>query len=208
MLADDRRRRRRRQAGWLLLVLVGGLGLWLAGLFWFVAQIPRTFDGANDRQTDAIVVLTGGSLRVETGFQLLSERKAGKLFVSGVDKGVPITDLLAVYGLTPADMECCITLGYRAASTPGNATESASWVTANRLGSVRLVTSSYHMPRSLLEFRSAMPDVEFVPHPVFSDRVLLDDWWRRPGTASLVITEYNKYLVAAARTWLPGIGGA
>lgn len=203
MSAADRRRRRRRRSGWLLVLLGGGLVAWFAGLLWFVDRIPRTLEDA-DRRTDAIVVLTGGSLRVETGFQLLAERKAEKLFVSGVEKGVPIDDLLSLYGLTPEDMECCITLGYMAADTPGNAEESASWVRANRLRSVRLVTSSYHMPRSLLEFRRAMPDLEIAPHPVFSDRVLIDEWWRRPGTAALVITEYNKYLLAAARQALSG----
>lgn len=193
----DHLHRRRRQAGWLLVLLAGGLAAWVSGLLWFVDRIPRSLQDAG-RPTDAIVVLTGGSLRVETGFQLLSERLAEKLFVSGVEKGVPIDDLLAVYGLTPEDMECCITLGYMAADTPGNAAESANWVRANRLASVRLVTSNYHMPRSLLEFQGAMPGVEIVPHPVFSDRVLIDEWWRRPGTAALIVTEYNKYLLAAA----------
>jgi len=175
-------------------------------LLWFVDRLPRALTRAAPRP-DAIVVLTGGSLRVETGFRLLAERKAEKLFVSGVEQGVPIDDLLALYGLTPEDMECCITLGYMAADTPGNAQESASWVRANRLRSVRLVTSNYHMPRSLLEFRGAMPDLEIAPHPVFSDRVLIDEWWRRPGTAALVVTEYNKYLLAAARQALRGIAG-
>lgn len=205
MFTDDRgRRRRRRRAAWLLALTAGALAAWAAGLFWFADRIPRRLEDP-DRRTDAIVVLTGGSLRVETGFQLLAERKAEKLFVSGVEKGVPIDDLLALYGLTAEDMKCCITLGYRAADTPGNALESAAWVRANRLRSVRLVTSSYHMPRSLLEFRGAMPDLEIAPHPVFSDRVLIDDWWRRPGTASLVVSEYNKYLLTAGRQALHGI---
>jgi hypothetical protein len=35
---------------------------------------------------------------------------------------------------------------------------------------------------------------------------MIEDWWRRPGTASLVIGEYNKYLLAAVRNLL-GLGG-
>jgi uncharacterized SAM-binding protein YcdF (DUF218 family) len=126
--------------------------------------------------------------------------------VSGVDKSVPLEEVLRVTGMTPEDMACCVTLGYMAEDTGSNASESAAWVRSNRISSVRLVTAGYHMPRSLLEFRAALPDVEIVPHPVFPKHVMLEDWWRRPGTASLVVGEYNKYLLAALRNLL-GLGG-
>ena len=61
--------------------------------------------------------------------------------------------------------------------------------------SLRLVTGGYHMPRSLLEFSEALPEAEVVPHPVFPDRVKQASWWTRPGTAALIIGEYNKYLL-------------
>ena len=35
-----------------------------------------------------------------------------------------------------------------------------------------------------------------VPHPVFAGTFKRDDWWRWPGSARLVISEYHKYLVA------------
>jgi len=69
------------------------------------------------------------------------------------------------------------------------------------------VTADYHMPRSLLEFRRAMPDVEILVHPVFPDQVHRSIWWRSPGTASLLIGEYNKYLLALARAAVAGILG-
>lgn len=180
---------------------------WSAGLIWFVGQIPRAVSDLESR-TDAIVVLTGGSLRLETGFRLLSQDMAEKLFVSGVEKGVPFDDLLAVSALTPEDLECCVTLGYMADDTGSNAVESAAWIRSNQLRSIRLVTAGYHMPRSLLEFRRILPGLEIVPHPVFPDRVMIEDWWRRPGTASLIIAEFNKYLLSAARRglWIDGEG--
>jgi uncharacterized SAM-binding protein YcdF (DUF218 family) len=189
----------------LLALLVAGLGLWSWGLTRFVDSIPRTV-ADDQRKTDAIIVLTGGTLRLETGFALLSRRTAEKLLVSGVDKSVPLEEVLRVTGMTPEDMACCVTLGYMAEDTGSNASESAAWVRSNRISSVRLVTAGYHMPRSLLEFRAALPDVEIVPHPVFPKHVMLEDWWRRPGTASLVVGEYNKYLLAALRNLL-GLGG-
>lgn len=205
MLGHRRHRRRRRRTTTLLVLLAVALGFWGWGLVRFANVIPRTVLD-EQRKTDAIVVLTGGSLRIETGFDLLSREVAEKLLVSGVDKSVPIEEILRLTGITPEDLACCVTLGYMAEDTGSNASESASWVRQNKIESIRLVTSGYHMPRSLLEFRAALPGVEIIPHPVFPANVLLDEWWRRPGTASLVVGEYNKYLLAALRNWL-GLGG-
>lgn len=200
------RGKNRQRAVAALVGLLAGAGIWGWGLVWFAGSIPRTVADP-DRETDAIVVLTGGSLRLETGFELLSRRLAKKLFVSGVRRGVQIEELLRVTGLTAEDMECCITLGYKAGDTGENARESASWLKANDIRSIRLVTSGYHMPRSLLEFSGTVPAVEIVPHPVFAEHVMLDEWWRRPGTAGLVMAEYNKYLLAAVRHGLGGGAG-
>lgn len=205
MFRGRRERRRRRARAVILLVLIVGIGVWTWGLTRFVNGIPRQV-ADDQRKTDAIIVLTGGTLRLETGFELLARRAAEKLLVSGVDKSVPIEEVLRVTGTTQDDLACCVTLGYMAEDTGSNASESAAWVRTNRITSVRLVTAGYHMPRSLLEFRAALPDVEIVPHPVFPEQVMLDEWWRRPGTASLVIGEYNKYLLAAVRN-LVGTGG-
>ncbi len=178
---------------------------WLFGLVWFAATLPRNVDDPL-RRTDAIVVLTGGSERLSTGFELLAQKKAHKLFVSGVYRGVEVNELLRLSRQTPTEMECCIVLGYAAESTEGNATETAAWMAKEKFRSLRLVTANYHMRRSLLEFQGVMPDVEVVPHPVFPDSVKQDRWWLWPGTALLITTEYMKYLVALARQVL-GLGG-
>ena len=69
--------------------------------------------------------------------------------------------------------------------------------------SLRLVTAGYHMPRSLLEFRRALPGVRIVPHPVFPERVRQADWWAFPGTAWLIVGEYVKYLGAIVHGLVP-----
>jgi len=181
------------------------LGIWLVGLLWFAKDLPVSV-AAPARATDAIVVLTGGSRRVHQGLELLAQRRAKKLFISGVYRGVDVRELLSVSQQSPADLDCCIALGYEADSTRGNARETADWMREQGLGSLRLVTAAYHMPRSLLEFRRAMPEIEIVPHPVFPKHVKQRDWWRWPGSASLIIGEYNKYLVALARGLIEGTG--
>src|SRR3546814_1991195 len=120
----------------------------------------------DDRRTDAIIVLTGGSERLPTGLDLLSRDRADKLFVSGVYAGVEVAELLRLSRQSPQELACCIVLGYAANDTRGNAVETAAWVHAEGYKSLRLVTSNYHMARSLLEFRRLMPEIEIVPHPV------------------------------------------
>jgi len=196
--AKDSRRPRGRRLLWILAALAGLVFVaWLAGLAWFTSLLPTSVEDTT-RRTDAIVVLTGGSGRISAGLDLLAAGRAQKLFVSGVGPAVDLQELLRVSERPPAELECCVALGHQAGSTLGNADETAGWMQDNDLHSLRLVTAAYHMPRSLLHFRRAMPDIEIVPHPIFSENFRQDDWWRWPGSANLIVTEYSKYLVALA----------
>ena len=87
-------------------------------------------------------------------------------------------------------------------NTAGNAIETTVWMKKHEYRSLRLVTAAYHMPRSLLEFGHAMPGVTLIPHPVFPEKVKQDYWWGWPGTASLMVGEYDKYLLAWLRHWV------
>jgi uncharacterized SAM-binding protein YcdF (DUF218 family) len=182
-------------------VLVIGL-VWLVGLWRFAAAIPNEVT-APDRTTDAIVVLTGGSLRVEGGLHLLAEGKGKKLFISGVYRGVDVTELLHLSRQTPDSVACCVVLGHDADNTLGNARETAQWMESEGYHSLRLVTASYHMPRSMLEFTRAMPDVEIVPNPVFPEFLQEAPWWRSRRSALLIASEYVKYLAAMVRPYVP-----
>lgn len=172
--------------------------LWLIGLWQFAESIPRTVAEPSE-PTDAIVVLTGGALRVEGGLRLLAAGKAKKLFISGVYRGVDVSELLHVSRQSPDSVACCIVLGHAAADTIGNARETAQWMAHEGYHSLRLVTASYHMPRSMLEFTRAMPDKEIVPNPIFPESLHDSRWWRSRATTFLIAEEYTKYLVALAR---------
>lgn len=185
----------------LSLLLVTGAVLWCAGFLNFVSELPRHPE-APDRKTDAIVVLTGGTLRLEEGLRLLAEDRAKKLFVSGVHQGVEVRELLRLSAAQPEEVACCIALGYAADNTVGNARETAEWMDSEGFRSLRLVTAGYHMPRSLVEFRSAMPEVEILAHPVMPDQVKIDSWWRYPGTTLLLAEEFTKTELARLANWL------
>lgn len=190
------------------LALSSGLAaaLWTGGLLWFVDRVDRMPEVAatdGSTQTDAVIVLTGGSERLAAGLDLLKQGKARKLFVSGVHQGVDLDRLLAKQDM-PTDLRaCCVTLGHVAADTVGNAEESKNWIEREHVRSLRLVTSNYHMLRSLLEFRRVMPDIEIIPSPVVPASVPLEHWWQRRGTAKLLVTEYSKYLLTLFRILAP-----
>ena len=190
----------------LLLIVV-----WLGGFLAFAAAIPAEVRNP-DRPVDAIVVLTGGDVRLAEGFALLDRGLAKKMLISGVADGVKMPALLQTLNgspqPSPAVLECCVTLGYDARSTEGNARESLRWLGGNGFTTIRLVTANYHMNRSLLEFRRVMPAIEIVPNPVFPRQMQDPYWFTRPNTIYLLFNEYHKYLAAALRAKLGDFGTA
>ena len=180
-------------AGIALLVAVA----WLGGLVWFAERVSRMVPESG--ATDAIVVLTGGSERVAEGVALLSSGTGRLLFVSGVPAGVTPEAVLNGAGAGATALLPKIELGHSAQDTIGNAAETAAWARREGVASLRLVTANYHMPRSLIEFRRALPGVAILQHPVFPERFKDREWWRWPGTLTLMVREYDKYLLALLR---------
>ena len=197
-LPDVRRWTRRTARAVLAAVALFAL-LWSGGRVWF-ADTAGEGSEQPDLSTEAIVVPTGGSGRLEEGLRLLESGLAQALFVTGVAEGVASAELRARHD--PALWACCVELGYEAEDTAANAQEAAAWMADRAFTSLRLVTSGYHMPRAMMEFRSAMPNATLVAHPVFPKHVKVEHWWRYRGTAALIASEFTKYLWALARRTL------
>lgn len=176
-----------------LIVLLIGAGLWLTGLVLFTKMIPSMSQPAIN-STDGIVIFTGGGTRLKEALVLFEQEKGKYLLISGVNPESEISTLLNQNPLKER-----ITLGYEALDTLGNAEETASWVRRNNIKSLMLITSNYHMPRSLLELRHLVPNVEILPHPVVGEAFLQPKWWLEPPTLRLVLQEYNKFLFALMR---------
>jgi uncharacterized SAM-binding protein YcdF (DUF218 family) len=180
-----------------------GVILLLTGFVGFAERIARATPPV-DPHADAIVVLTGGSARIDGALQLLAEHRATRLLISGVNPRVNSSDLARlVGGDLRDDLACCVDLGHDAIDTIGNAAETRSWAKERGFSSLIVVTSDYHMPRSMTELAGAMPDVELIPFPVSNPDLRFADWWRDPPTLALLVREYGKYLLAKARRLLP-----
>jgi len=189
----------------LVILIAGVLGLgalWFGGLVWFGASMPSA-PAADSNPTDAIVVLTGGEDRLAEGLRLLAAGRAKRLFVSGVNPGVRKAELMRVAGVKQPGLAALVEIGQRANNTRGNAAESAAWLRRRGFTSMRLVTANYHMRRSMIEFRWALPKVRIVAHPVFPKPVNPGPWWRKGRALAIVAAEFNKYLIALLR---PGGG--
>lgn len=148
---------------------------------------------------DGIVVLTGGEDRIAAAAALLKEKRAKRLLISGVNKSTSRADMLLVSGLPKATFKCCVDLGYSAMNTIGNAHEARDWVKKHGFERIIVVTSGYHMPRSLLELSSNLPGTTLIPHTVMPDSLRRNRWWLHGRTLRVLFSEYLKFLPSAAR---------
>lgn len=176
----------------LCIIALGGL-LWFVGLILFTGMIPSA-PCDTIKETDGIAIFTGGKTRLNVALELFQQKKSSYLLISGVNPESTFFEIAGALANDPG-----ITLGYAALDTHGNAEETAEWARAHHIHTLRLITSNYHMPRSLFELCRLLPGVEVIPHPVVGDSFLKKKWWLNPSTLRLVVQEYNKFLFALIR---------
>jgi uncharacterized SAM-binding protein YcdF (DUF218 family) len=165
--------------------------VWALGFLWFAVALPQP---VGPQKTDAIVVLTGSKGRIPRGLAMLREGTAPRMLVTGVYEEVRPGEFAAAYNVSPQLMECCVTLGFAALDTRGNARETAVWVAENRVRSIRLVTSDWHMRRAALQLDEQLPE----------GTVLLRDAVPTQPSLWTLFLEYHKLLATwFTQTW-PG----
>jgi uncharacterized SAM-binding protein YcdF (DUF218 family) len=179
----------------LAVIVVVAAGLLVAGFFIFVSTIPRV-EPETKISGDGIVVLTGGAERLADALALLSEGRARRLLISGVNPDTSEAQIARLHPQYKRLFDCCVDLGRRALNTAGNAIETRQWVRRHGFEAVIVVTSGWHMRRSLLELERSIPEVILVPYPVITRSAGEDTWWREPGNFRLLVAEYVKYLAA------------
>jgi uncharacterized SAM-binding protein YcdF (DUF218 family) len=189
----------------LLLTLVGTISLLFVAGFIVFANTVAHLAPAEEARGDGIVALTGGEHRVVEAARLLSAGKARRLLISGVNRHTRRDDLKRLTGISSDFFDCCVDVGYAAVDTSGNADETRNWAETWRFSKLIIVTSSYHMPRSLTELGRTLPGVDLVPYPVVSSNFHFESWWQHPAAVRVLFQEYMKFLPSAARfsmAWL------
>jgi uncharacterized SAM-binding protein YcdF (DUF218 family) len=71
--------------------------------------------------------------------------------------------------------------------------------------SLILVTADYHMPRAMLELRSALPTDAITAFPVATPELDARRWLTTSQGARKMTTEYLKYLAILTRETLSGM---
>jgi uncharacterized SAM-binding protein YcdF (DUF218 family) len=187
----------------LLLLLL----LWGVGLLAFGDRAAKSTPAPEPSPADGIVALTGAPMRIEAAIRLLELGKGRRLLISGVNKDVSPAQLRDIARGAGRAYDCCVDLGFAATDTQGNARETAAWAAKHHFKTVIVVTSDYHIPRSLLELHAAMPGVTLEPYPVATETLDARRWWRRGRDARRLIFEYSKYVVILMREAVRGLGG-
>ncbi|MEQ8745965.1 YdcF family protein [Pyruvatibacter sp.] len=199
--APDRRRFRLLRC--LMVILATAFLLLAGGFLQFVSAVSQSTHAIQTATpADAIVVLTGARDRISKAMALLEQGKGDRLLISGVNRDVSRADLESTIGGPDTKFDCCVDLGFEARTTDGNANETASWVRKNGYKSLIVVTSDYHMPRSLAVLGHEMPGVVLIPHAVASDGPSASRALGSFTIARLLVSEYAKYVVTLLRTRL------
>ncbi len=161
---------------------------WFFGFFAF-AFYAFSLQADSNQTADAIVVLTGGADRLQTGFDLLQKKRAPLLFITGVNDGVSPQQLL---DKQQDIFKQATYLDYSADNTYQNALAIKDWTEQQNVKSILLVTSFYHMPRSLFEISKKTPDIKIYPVSVFLKH---QEHCIRSRSTWLVFVEYNKFII-------------
>ena len=164
----------------LLVIVAYGIGYAA-----FATLLPTP---AGNERTDAIVVLTGGSGRLERGFDLVRRGVSRRMLISGVNRTVRPSELAEAYRVEPQLLECCVVLERESFDTRSNADEVARWVERRRIHSIRLVTNEVHMPRARYEVRKRTG----------SDLTIVEDAVPSNPDFKDIYLEYNYYLLGRA----------
>jgi len=178
------------------------IALWFLGLIIFNYKINHIKANAEEK-ADVIVVLTGGRHRLAEAIGLLNSGAADKLYISGVQKKISLKDLEKRNAVKIKDNRK-IVLDRIATNTFENARETSNWIKEKRVKSIILVTSNYHIFRSLVEFRRWNKETQILLHPVYSEKVS-PSWWKSFDNFYFLASEYNKFLFAWLRAVIYGV---
>lgn len=193
----ERRSLFRRGLGLAFCTLLTVALLGFLGFVWFVYSLDR-FEKKPETRADGIVALTGGAHRIGDAIDLLAQGYAKRLLISGVNEKTSRDEISRLNPGQRQLFECCVDLDYRARNTIGNAIETRRWAERNEFNALIIVTSNYHMPRTLVELDHALPNLQKIPYSVAAT-VDPHDWWRNAATAKVLFFEYLKFLAVWVR---------
>ena len=176
-----------------MIVRVGALLLILYALGFLLFGVTLAAPAPDDsKPTDAIVVITGGTGRIERAVEVLADRKGQRLLIAGADPAVTKDDLVRRLKGRRKLLQCCVDLGSESVDTRSNAEEARRWLDKNKYRSARLITSDWHMRRAAYEFDRQLD----------GKVMIVEDAVKSEPNFMTLFAEYNKYLLRRLAVWL------
>ena len=168
-------------------------------LYDFTSFHSKIFSFNNSKPlTENLVVLTGGTNRIKKTLNLLGLYKNNKynLLISGAGKGFnkrTVSKLSKNTSISRELIDCCIDIDNKSTNTYSNALQTLAWIKKSKINSITLITSNYHMPRALMEFKVILKNIKIYPY-VLNDKNLV----KKIDIDTLII-EYIKFTIARVR---------
>ena len=152
----------------------------------------------NAQQSNNLIVLTGGTNRIKQTLEIFFNKYPTKniLLVSGAGTGFN-KNIMSTYLPNNKNaqkvLNCCINIENISKNTKTNAIESFKWIKKNNFKSITLITSDYHMQRSLVEFKKIFGEINIIPFVLRSDNSNIRAMYNN------YFVEYLKFLIARLR---------
>lgn len=170
----------------------------VAGFLWFADQVSAARQPV-DPHADGIVVLTGGSQRINGAIALLEEGRANRLLITGVNPATTEGQIATAISVRRDIFDCCVDIDREALDTIENAQQTRNWALPRGFERLIVVTSAYHMPRTLAELKRELPDRQLIPFPVVHEDLELNHWYRDGAAMKVMVREYTKFALARLR---------
>jgi uncharacterized SAM-binding protein YcdF (DUF218 family) len=139
--------------------LICGLIVWGGSLVVFTTYIIFSECQYDNVVFENIVALTGEQDRMLNVPRLAEIHKTKNAFISGVYEKTTLEDIFSKKEMKNVR----VILGKKARNTKENALEIRAWAEKNSVSEILLITSDYHIPRSLAELKSACKSLKIFP---------------------------------------------
>jgi len=160
------------------------------GFIKFYYSIKNTTVYSN-QNIQGIAILTGGKGRISEGIKLFLETQNSILLITGVDKKVDSEQIVPARLLKNPK----VFIDKNSDTTLDNANAIIQWATVNKITNVLVVTSDYHMPRSMLVLKKKSKKLNFYPYLVTSNIRLEEKLLKDSKVLRFMLEEYFKYLL-------------
>ena len=166
--------------------------LLLFGFFKFLSFINQynTDKRSSSENIKGIAVLAGGWGRIDKGLRVFNDNENAKLILSGVSKNFSLKKQKPFEKNTKNNL----VIDNHSRSTLENAIEISNWAKKLNINKINVITSYYHIPRSLLLLKYYSPNIDFIANPVFKNNYEDKAIRKIIGNGTFLFEEYIKFV--------------